>query len=288
MRETYAPVILQRRTNRLRKETNNPDLRSVLDSGLTSKDFFFRSIIRPIRMLVFSPIVLSTSLYVGVVYGYLYLLFTTFPLVFQGTYNFSSGSVGLTYLGLGVGSMVGVITFAISSDRIMKQHGTEVPVEAAPTPEAQDTKLQRSTTTSSTRTLIKPELRLPMMTYTAAFIPVGLIIYAWTTEYAVHWIVPIIATGLVGVGNIMAFMCVATYLIDAFSVYAASALAANTVIRSVMGAVLPLAGQKMYHKLGLGWGSSLLAFIAFALLPVPFVLSRWGERIRKRWPIKDL
>lgn len=263
------------------KETGNPDLRSALDSGLTKKDFFNRSIIRPLRMLILSPIVLSTSLYVGVVYGYLYLMFTTFPLVFEGTYHFSQGSVGLTYLGLGVGSMAGVVIFAVTSDRLLKKHGkdqTETP----------DDTLQRTTTSASTRTLVKPEMRLPMMIWSAPLIPIGLMIYAWTTEYKVHWIVPIMATSLVGIGNITVFMCISTYLIDAFSVYAASALAANTVIRSVMGAVLPLAGQKMYTTLGLGWGNSLLAFVAFALLPVPIVLSRWGERIRKRWTIKDL
>lgn len=263
------------------KDTGNQDLRSALDSGLTKKDFFKRSIVRPLKMLVLSPIVLSTSLYVGVVYGYLYLMFTTFPLVFEGTYHFSQGSVGLCYLGLGVGSMIGVVVFAVTSDKILKKHGTDQA-------ENPDDTLQRTTTTASTRTLVKPEMRLPMMIWSAPLIPVGLMIYAWTTEYKVHWIVPIMATTLVGVGNITVFMCISTYLIDAFSIYAASALAANTVIRSVMGAVLPLAGQKMYKTLGLGWGNSLLAFVAFALLPVPIVLSRWGERIRKRYIIKNL
>lgn len=135
---------------------------------------------------------------------------------------------------------------------------------------------------------IQPEFRLPMMIYTAPLLPVGLVIYAWTTHYAVHWIVPIMATGIVGLGNLMAFMCISTYLIDAFSVYAASALAANTVIRSVMGAVLPLCGQKMYKSLGLGWGSTTLALVAFALLPVPIVINRYGERLRKKFEIKNL
>jgi len=84
------------------------------------------------------------------------------------------------------------------------------------------------------------------------------------------------------------FMCISMYLVDTFTVYAASALAANTVIRSVMGAVLPLAGQKMYDTLGLGWGNSLLAFVALALVPVPWVLLKWGEPLRKRFAIKDL
>lgn len=75
-------------------------------------------------------------------------------------------------------------------------------------------------------------------------------------------------------------MTVSTYLVDAFTVYAASAMAANTVFRSLAGALLPLAGQKMYDTLGLGWGNSLLGFIALALTPLPIVFYVFGERIR--------
>lgn len=50
-------------------------------------------------------------------------------------------------------------------------------------------------------------------------------------------------------------MTINTYLVDAFTIHAASAMAANTVLRSIFGAVLPLCGLKMYAKLGLGWGN---------------------------------
>lgn len=71
-----------------------------------------------------------------------------------------------------------------------------------------------------------------------------------------------------------------TYLVDAFTLHAASALAANTVLRSLVGAFLPLAGPKMYATLGLGWGNSLLAFIAISLCPIPWIFYKYGERIR--------
>lgn len=77
-------------------------------------------------------------------------------------------------------------------------------------------------------------------------------------------------------------MPISTYLVDAFGQYAASAVAANTVLRSLGGALLPLAGGKMYAALGLGWGSSLLAFIAVAMVPVPLVFYRYGGRIRQK------
>ncbi|KAH8816353.1 bicyclomycin resistance protein [Xylogone sp. PMI_703] len=274
MRETYAVVILKRKTLRLQKETGNMDLRSKLDAGLSAKDYFKRSIIRPAKMLIMSPVVLSTSLYVGVIYGYLYLLFTTFTVVFEETYNFSPGSVGLTYLGLGVGSLAGLFFFAWISDRTVKAR-TAAADRAA---QAEGREPEG----------MKPEYRLPPMIPCAVLIPAGFFIYGWTAQYHVHWIVPILSTGLIGVGNISTFMSIQTYLVDAYTVFAASALAANAVVRSVLGAVLPLAGQQMYDTLGLGWGNSLLAFIAIGLLPVPWALFKWGEVLRKKFNIDSL
>lgn len=71
-----------------------------------------------------------------------------------------------------------------------------------------------------------------------------------------------------------------TFLVDAYTVHAASATAAATVSRSLLGALLPLAGNSMYDALGVGWGNSLLGFIAIAFIPVPFVFWAFGERIR--------
>lgn len=81
-------------------------------------------------------------------------------------------------------------------------------------------------------------------------------------------------------------MCTTTYLVDAFTIYAASALAATTVLRSLLGAVLPLAGTAMYDRLGLGWGNSLLAFIALVMCPLPILFERKGEMLRKKFDIK--
>jgi hypothetical protein len=75
-------------------------------------------------------------------------------------------------------------------------------------------------------------------------------------------------------------MPISSYLIDAFTIHAASAIAANTVLRSLLGALLPLAGSPMYEALGLGWGNSLLGFIALAMAPIPVLFWRYGEQLR--------
>jgi len=255
MRETYEPVLLQRKVNRLKKETGNQNLHSKLDSGLPVRTYFVRALVRPTKMLFLSPIVLALSIYMAVVYGYLYLLFTTLTLVFERDYGFSSGNVGLVFLGIGVGSLLGLFIFGMASDKIVKR--------------------------MSAKGEMKPEYRLPPLIPGSMIIPIGLFWYGWSAEAHIHWIMPIIGTMWVGLGLLATFMPIQTYLVDAFTIHAASAIAANTVLRSLVGAFLPLAGPEMYAALGLGWGNSLLAFIAIALAPISWVFFKYGERIRK-------
>lgn len=254
LRETYPPILLERRAKKLRMETNNANLKGKFTSDLPPVDVFKLAIIRPLKLLFLSPIVLALSTFMAVVYGYLYLLFTTITEVFESTYHFSSGAVGLTYLGIGIGSVMGLVIFGIVSDRIVRS--------------------------KSKNGEMKPEYRLPPMIPGAFFIPVGLFVYGWTADKHVHWIVPVIGTGCVGLGLLATFFPITLYLIDAFTLHAASATAAATILRSLLGALLPLAGRSMYQTLGLGWGNSLLAFIALALCPIPVVFYKYGERIR--------
>ncbi|KAF2398111.1 multidrug resistance protein [Trichodelitschia bisporula] len=255
-RETYAPVILERKAARLRKETGNMALRSKLATTESPRTYMWKAIIRPTKMLFLSPMVFFLSLYMAVVYGYLYLLFTTMTSVFEKRYHFSSSNVGLAYLGIGIGMFLGLGVAGVTSDRLMRK------------------------LSARNNGVTKPEFRLPAMIPAACLIPIGLFMYGWTAEKRVHWIAPIIGTGFVGMGMITTFMPVMTYLIDSYQMYAASVTAANTVMRSLLGALLPLAGPKMFAALGLGWGNSLLGFIALAMVPMPIIFWKYGERIR--------
>ena len=178
--ETYSVVILQRKTVRLRKKLNNPLLRSKLDSGLSPRDAFRRAIVRPLKMLVFSPIVALLSTLSAVVYGYLYLVFTTITSVFEKNYGFSPDVVGLTFVGVGLGMIICVATFGAISDRILIRKARANNGE------------------------LKPEYRLSIIVPGGLCTPIGLFIYGWTAQYRVFWLVPIIGTSLIGAG-VMAY-----------------------------------------------------------------------------------
>ena len=166
IRESYAYVILQRKTNRLRNETGNQDLRSALDTGRNPTQLFKTSILRPVKMLFLSPIVFLLSFYMAMIYGFMYLMFTTFPRVFSDQYGFSSGIVGLTYIGIGAGSFIGLVLCASVSDRLVV------------------------VLTERNGGVGKPEFRIPPIFMGALCLPVALFWYGWTAEKEVQWMAP--------------------------------------------------------------------------------------------------
>jgi hypothetical protein len=111
LQETYPPRLLELKTRRLRKETGNDRLRSKYDKDITTAQLLRRSLLRPMIMLLRCPIVGITSLFLAIAYSYMYLLFTTFTDVFESTYGFNAGQAGLSYLGLGIGFLLGQYTF---------------------------------------------------------------------------------------------------------------------------------------------------------------------------------
>lgn len=258
LRETYAYTLLWRKTKRLRKATGNPNLRPAVDDRRSPTEIVTLAIVRPTKMLTCSPIIFLLSLFMFVFYGYLYLVFTAMPQIFQTVYGFSTGAIGLTYIGLGIGSFIGVFISGATSDRTVQW----LKKEADATP--------------------KPEHRLPLAVAGSVVVPIGIFWIGWTAETHQHWMLPIIGTAILSIGVTLAFMAVLAYLIDAYGTYAASAVAASIMLRSLGGALLPLAGGPMFVKLGFGWGCSLLAFIAIAMIPVPIVFFTHGERIRDK------
>ncbi|KAH6963283.1 major facilitator superfamily domain-containing protein [Fusarium avenaceum] len=264
MRETNSTILLQRRVQRLRKETGNDKLIPKMMRNETPRQMITRAIVRPLKLLILSPIVLLVSLYTGIIFGLVFLLFTTFPSVFEETYGFSPGVAGLAYLGLGIGIALGLFMFSILSDKLLgMKHGDGVQ-PAAP----------------------RPEDRLILMKWLGPITPLGLFIYGWAAEYGVHWIVPIIGTFIVGFGSLFVMIPGQIYLVDSFGAEAAaSAMAANLLVRSPFGAFLDLAASPLYTKLGLGWGNSVLGFICLAFTPVPWFFYTYGERMRTRFQV---
>ncbi|PVI02559.1 MFS general substrate transporter, partial [Periconia macrospinosa] len=257
LRETYAPYLLSR----------NQRLEAGDIGVAPAKDLFSRAITRPIRLLFTSPICAFMSIYLSLIYGILYLHLITILLLFGPTelyglysYHWQNGNTGLAYLGAGIGSVIGMVitgklmnrSFASGLARQERQTGSSVPT---------------------------PELRLPFLQLGTFVVPVGLIVFAWSAGRT-HWIVPLLGACIFGAGMLMAYVCIHTYLVDCFGRWSASALAAAVVTRCIITSAFCIIGFELYRKLGYDWGSMLLAFLCIAMIPVPFLLKKYGPRLR--------
>ncbi|CAD0021975.1 unnamed protein product, partial [Aureobasidium pullulans] len=263
--ETYAPVILVTRAQRLRKENNNPNIFAPLE--LEHRDM--RQLItvvltRPVRMFLSEALVLCSCLYLSFVYAIFYMYFQAYPTIFEGIYHFNSGEVGLTFLPIGVGALLACGLY-LYWDRVLEEqrrgirplHGRRV----------------KSIDGSHWRAL---EARCSC---SAAF---GLDRCQWTARESIHWAVPVLSALPFGMGFLLLFMSLINYLVDAYEVFAASAMAASACSRSLFGAVLPFAARPMYQRLGVAWACSLLGFLSLAMCAIPFVFIRYGNTIREK------
>lgn len=230
--ETYAPVLLRKRAQRLSSITGCVYLSKMeIDRGkVSAREAFGAALSRPWILLFAEPIVLLLSIYMAIVYGTLYMLFDAFPIVFQEIRGWSEGIGSLPFLSVMIGMMVAVALNMSDNKRYIRIH--EKHHGFAP-----------------------PEARLPPSILGGLAIPIGLFWFAWTNSPSIPWIVCVLATAPFGSGMVLVFLGIMNYLIDSYTIYAASVLAANSIIRSCFGAVFPLFTTYMYHNLGIHWAS---------------------------------
>ena len=262
LRETYAPVILSMRKTRLEREEDKPNkyrFEGQDDRPLSKK--MVHALQRPFKIFA-QPIVITMSIYQALIFGTTYSIYTNMQQIYQGDYGFSTEQVGLLYLGPGIGFLTAVWFLVPRIDKVYNDLADRNGGKA------------------------KPEYRLPLANIGAVFIPVSLFWFAWTVEKHAHWFASIASTFFYGIGQVMILNTTQNYYIDSFEKYAASAIAAGAVFRSVVGGIVPLIAPILFDKLGYGWGISVFGFLALAISPAPVVFYYYGEPIRERFAVE--
>lgn len=292
-----------------------------------------KSLVRPFIMLTTQPALQAMALYRAYQYGLMYLVFATFPLVFQQSYNQDIGRASLNYLSLGIGFVTGLQFSKSLQDKIYKwckaqqidptasvfkrstwrqfrgmRHlsdtktllpdGSTYPAASNPTSTSapgivrkgtnasKRAGVQRSNTDKSfshdpTKGL--PEYRLPLLVPFSLFIPLGLFTYGWSAQARTHWIIPNIGCVIFAMGLIVCFNCAQAYVVDTYTTYSASATGAAAFVRTMAGFSFPLFAPTMYARLGVGWGNSVLGFVALTFgLIAPILLWRFGGWLRSK------
>lgn len=279
--ETHAPVLLRRRAKKLTqlsKKNKNKKNKKKREKLMKDREYYrskldvqhgreslltaFRiSITRPILLLLFEPIVLLLAIYEAIIYGTIFMFFAAFPIVFQVHRGWSQGDSGAAFTGAAVGVLIGSALLVVDYFRYIR---TEKRYQRKGKPGA------------------PPESRLLPCMLGAILIPAGLFLFAWTNYPDIFWLVCIIGSVLFGCGTILVFLGVTNYLIDSYVIYAASALAATTLMASGCGAAFPLFTTYMYNGLGIHWASSVPGFLALGCVPFPFLFYVFGPWIRSK------
>ncbi|KAJ7286871.1 major facilitator superfamily domain-containing protein [Mycena rebaudengoi] len=261
--ETYGPTILLKRAQRLRKLTGNPELRTETErseESKSAKEVIYEALVRPF-VLAKEPALAFANIYLGFVYAIFYLWFEAFPIVFNGIYHFNEGVGGLPFLAFIVS---GGLTYTVYC-LYQKYH-------IAP----------RYARAAAANVEVAPEIRLEIGLMASIFIPTSVLIFGFGSKASIHWIVPVIGAALYLPGIFLNFQSILVYITSAYPAYGASVLAGNDFFRSAIASVFPLFGRAFFMNLGLGPGSALLAGISFLLMPVFWLLLKYGHVLRQR------
>jgi hypothetical protein len=191
--------------------------------------------------------------------GILYLCFVAYPIVFTGIRGWTIAMSGLAFVGVGIGSM-SIIILEPAIRRMINSHKPDLETGEPP-----------------------PEAMMSIVCIAACLTPIGQLWFAWTcVPKSIHWAAPIAAGIPFGAGNTAVFIYASNYLVHSYGIYAASAMAGNAVMRSLLGGTLPLAGPALYARIGANWAGTLLGLLEVLIIPIPFMFYRYGAKIRMK------
>jgi hypothetical protein len=255
--ETLPSAVLHNKAQRIRKVQGNENLKAPNESSTHSLLGVYKvALMRPWQLL-FDPISFLVAIYYAVVYTLLYMLFSIYPIVFQQKRGWNAGVGELPLIGTVAGACIGGLALYLDSRRTRsKSNQGGEPI---------------------------PEDRLPGAMVGGVMFAVTIFWFSWTAEYnSIHWAVPTVAGCFLATSILLIFVVFVNYIIDSYLKYAASAIAANTILRSACAAASPLFTQYMFDTLGVGGAGSLVGGVGILLMPIPFVFYKYGAAIRAR------
>ncbi|KAH6889396.1 major facilitator superfamily domain-containing protein [Thelonectria olida] len=263
--ETFHPVLLRAKAQKMRYRTGDNRYWAAMEKNQSVATPTAKSIalllLRPFQLLFLEPMCFCLDIYSALLLGILYLFFGTLPEIFRTNHGMNLWQSGLAFLGIIIGMLVAAATTPIWV-RIRR------------------CMLQRYEKRTGKMGVSEPEYQLPPAILGGILIPIGLFWFAWTTQSSIHWLVPISGSSLFGCGVILVFNGVFTFLVEAYTPYAASALAANSFARAFIAAAFPLLQIPMYDRLGYHWATSVLAFLTLMLTPFPWLFFKYGRTLR--------
>ena len=172
--------------------------------------------LRPFKMFLTEPIVLTLSLLSGFSDALIFMYIQSYSLVYA-QWNFSTVEVGLSFIPILVGYLIAWVSFLPAIKRNINERQRKPDDEKA-----------------------QFESRLWWLLYTAPCLPIGLIGFAWTSLPSTHWIGTMIFSAIVGIANYAIYMATIDYMVCAYGPYSASATGGNGWARDFLAGVLTI------------------------------------------------
>ncbi|EPS94252.1 hypothetical protein FOMPIDRAFT_130374 [Fomitopsis schrenkii] len=259
--ETYGPVLLARKAQALRSETGNSCYVAPieLEPPMSVSARAHRTVSIPFRMLINEPTLIATTIYMSFLYGCMYLMFEAFPIVYVQGHHFGTGAAGLVWIPIVFGVVASVFAYIYIFEK-----------------RYQDALNGRSSVKMS------PELRLESAKWGAPLFAASFFWFGWTSYPGVSYWVPLMSGIAMGFSTIWIFLALFNYIIEVYLCVAASALAVNTVVRSIAAAGFPLFASQMYQTLNPRWASTVMGCCSVLMIPIPLLLQRYGPTLRRK------
>ncbi|KAL3471780.1 MFS general substrate transporter [Aspergillus californicus] len=224
--------------------------------------------IRPFKMFLTEPIVLTLSLLSGFSDALIFMYIQSLGLVYK-QWGFGTIALGLAFLPILVGYVIAWVSFIPAFQRNKNERNRKPDDEKA-----------------------QYESRLWWLLYTAPFLPLGLIGFAWTSGGPpIHWIGSMVFSAMVGIANYSIYMATIDYMVCAYGPYAASATGGNGFARDILSGILTIPATPFFQNIGgdrhLEYASTILFCIAVVLVASVYVIYWYGAALRKRSPFAE-
>ncbi|KAK9243400.1 MFS general substrate transporter [Lipomyces tetrasporus] len=221
--------------------------------------------IRPFKMFVTEPIVLTLSLLSGFSDALIFMFIQSFGLVYD-QWGFDTVALGLSFIPILVGYLIAWLSFYPVIQRNMAERRRKPDGEQA-----------------------QYESRLWWLLYTVPFLPIGLIGFAWTSVGPpVHWMGTMVFSAMVGIANCSIYMTTIDYMVCAYGPYAASATGGNGFARDILAGILTIPATPFFENIGgdrhLEYASTILFCISVVLVVSVYTIYWYGPALRKRSP----
>lgn len=258
LKETRGGVTLHKRAKALRAATGDDRYHAAMDlEAKNIKEMLHNSSVKAVKMLVTEPVVFAFGLWIAFAWCVTFLFLSVIPITFQEKHGWSEGVSGLPYISLCIGVTIG---FGMNFFQIRKYKEIM----------------------KSRNRIILPESRLYGAMWGAAFLPIGLFIYSFTQYGYLSWIAPTIALAPIAIGIFFIFESTYSYTSDCYGENSSSAIAGQGLMRNTLGAVSPLFASQFFHNVGSQYAGLILAILASILTIIPFVMFKYGHKLRER------